>query len=472
MKNKTVFFCSECGNETAKWYGKCPACGAWNTLVEETSVTRPAKAAKGVRAESAAAEPEQVPMRLGEIDTTSQLRSKTGIAEFDRVLGGGMVAGSLILVGGDPGIGKSTLLLQVCAGLSGQSLPGIGADADSAGAPKILYVSGEESVRQLKLRADRLGVQAEQLYLVSQTNLEHIHNSIDQIGADIVIIDSIQTMYTSALTSAPGSVSQVREVTMQLMRRAKQDGITVFVVGHVTKDGGIAGPKVLEHMVDCVLYFEGERHQNYRILRSVKNRFGSTNEIGVFEMHETGLVGVDNPSGVLLAERAREAAGSCVICALEGSRPVLAEVQALVCPTSSPAPRRSVNGLDFNRAAMVMAVLERRAGMKLYNQDCYLNVAGGLRIDEPASDLGIALAIASSLRGFCIAPDLAVIGEVGLTGEVRSINQAQKRAAEIEKLGFRRLLLPKSSLASMQSYRGSIELVPVRNVLEALAAVR
>lgn len=454
MKNKITFFCTDCGNETTKWYGKCPACGAWNSLVEEESVTKPSgKANKLV-----SGAPSASPSMLKDITLDSELRFSTGLEEFDRVLGGGVVAGSLILVGGDPGIGKSTLLLQIC-----QSIHADG---------KILYISGEESERQLKMRAQRLGVTNESLYIVSQVNTEHIVKNIDELSPSVVIVDSIQTMYSPTVQSAPGSVSQVRDVTMTLMRKAKEDGISIFVVGHVTKDGGIAGPKVLEHMVDCVLYFEGERHQNYRVLRGVKNRFGSTNEIGVFEMFDTGLHEVPNPSVTLLEGRPQEVAGTSVICALEGSRPLLAEVQALVATTAFGMPRRTANGLDYNRIAMLIAVLEKRVGMNLANQDAYVNVIGGIKIDEPASDLGVILAIASGFRSFALPSDMVFIGEVGLSGEIRAVNRIEQRLSEIEKLGFKQCMLPFGNRKALQNDKTGLEIIPVKSVAQALALVR
>lgn len=454
MKNKVTFFCTDCGNETSKWYGRCPACGAWNALVEEEAVTKPSAKTNKLVSTAPTAEPSQ----LSQIELDAELRFSTGLGEFDRVLGGGIVTGSLILVGGDPGIGKSTLLLQIC-----QTMKTDG---------KILYVSGEESARQLKMRAQRLGVTTDELYIVSQVNTEHIVKNIDELSPSVVIVDSIQTMYSPTVTSAPGSVSQVRDVTMTLMRKAKEDGISIFVVGHVTKDGGIAGPKVLEHMVDCVLYFEGERHQNYRVLRGVKNRFGSTNEIGVFEMYDTGLHEVLNPSVVMLEGRPQDVAGASVICALEGSRPLLAEIQALVATTAFGMPRRTANGLDYNRIAMLIAVLEKRVGMNLSNQDAYVNVVGGIKIDEPAADLGVILAIASGFRSFSLPNDMVFIGEVGLTGEVRAVNRIEQRLSEIEKLGFQSCMLPFSNKKNMQKLDTGLELIPVKSVAQALALVR
>ncbi len=456
MKNKTVFFCSDCGNETAKWYGKCPACGAWNTLVEETVVTGPAKSSSKkvpyVLTDFAK------PTKLKDITTEDEIRKSTGLSELDRVLGGGLVTGSLILIGGDPGIGKSTLLLQICDCL--------------AEGGKVLYVSGEESERQLKMRAQRLNIHSEDLSIVSQVNMDAILKNIEDTSPSYVIIDSIQTMYAPELTAAPGSVSQVREVTMTLMRKAKENGITILVVGHVTKDGGIAGPKVLEHMVDCVLYFEGERHQNYRILRGVKNRFGSTNEIGVFEMREHGLIQVENPSLALLEGRPKNVAGTAVICAMEGSRPLLAEIQSLIATTAFAAPRRSTNGVDYNRVAMLLAVLEKRVGMNMANQDAYVNVVGGIRIDEPAADLGIICSIASGFRNFVVPDDTALIGEVGLTGELRAVNHIEKRIAEIEKLGFKKCILPKNNQSALKTFKTSIELIFAGSVIEALSYIR
>ena len=456
MKNKTVFFCSDCGNETAKWYGKCPACGAWNTLVEETVVTTPSKSA--AKKATYSLSDFTKPTKLKDITTEDEIRKSTGLSELDRVLGGGLVTGSLILIGGDPGIGKSTLLLQICDCLG-----------ESGG---VLYVSGEESERQLKMRAQRLNIHSEALSIVSQVNMDAVLKNIDDTSPAFVIIDSIQTMYAPELTAAPGSVSQVREVTMTLMRKAKENGITILVVGHVTKDGGIAGPKVLEHMVDCVLYFEGERHQNYRILRGVKNRFGSTNEIGVFEMRESGLVQVENPSVALLEGRPKNVAGTAVICAMEGSRPLLAEIQSLVATTAFAVPRRSANGVDHNRVAMLLAVLEKRVGMNLSNQDAYVNVVGGVRIDEPAADLGIICSLASGFRNFVVPDDTALIGEVGLTGELRAVNHIEKRISEIEKLGFKKCVLPKNNQSALKAFKTNVDLIFAGSVIEALSFIR
>ncbi len=418
-KHKTKFVCSDCGYETGKWLGKCPACLQWNTFTEEKETEKRGNLSVG-------AVPKAIP--LTEVSKDSEERVKTGMPELDRVLGGGLVGGSLVLVGGDPGIGKSTLLLQVCGTLSPTQ--------------KILYISGEESVKQIKIRADRLSVNHRNILMVSETNFQNVEKLIEENRPQVVILDSIQTVYSEELTSAPGSVSQVREVTGHLMRIAKGLGMTVFVVGHVTKEGAIAGPRVLEHMVDTVLYFEGERHQNYRILRAVKNRFGSTNELGLFEMCQEGLIEVGNPSGLLLDGRAKDQSGSVVVASLEGTRPMLLEVQALVTPTSFQMPRRMATGIDYNRLTMLMAVLEKKVGMQLYSFDAYVNVVGGIRLDEPACDMGVIASIAGSFRNKPIASEFVVMGEVGLTGEVRPVSQADKRIMEARRMGFKKCIVP------------------------------
>ena len=446
-KAKTVYFCTECGNESIKWQGRCPACGAWNTIVEHKE--RPASAPAGSFSLAAA------PVRLDELDEGEEVRFPTGIGELDRVLGGGAVSGSLVLVGGAPGIGKSTLLLQLCGSLS-----------DSA---KILYVSGEESGRQLKMRARRLGCDSSGFYVLIETNLDNILDAVRSIKPDVLIVDSIQTMYHATLDSSPGSVPQVKDCTMSFMRLAKDSGVTVFVVSHVNKEGAIAGPKVLEHMVDCVLYFEGDSSMGYRILRAVKNRFGSTNEIGVFEMQGSGLREVPNPSESLLAGRPVGTAGTCVACAMEGSRPVLAEIQALITKTSANVPRRSFNGLDFNRSMLLLAVLEKRGGLRLSASDAYINVIGGLQLDEPAVDLAAALAIASSYTDRPIHQMTAAVGEVGLTGEIRSVSAMEQRLAEVHRLGFTACIVPPLKDAKVQTPPG-LKLIEVRNISEALAA--
>ena len=449
-KRKTVYCCSECGNETPNWAGRCPACGAWNTLQEVMIETGSGKkSASNARAAAGKAKP------LSELDTSEEIRFATGISEFDRVLGGGAVAGSLVLVGGAPGIGKSTLLLQMCA---------------SAGAGrKILYVTGEESQRQLKLRAMRLGVDGENIYVLAETDIDSIIAAIDELKPDIAIIDSVQTVSDSGVASAPGSITQVRECTMRIMRVTKEKGLTVFVVGHINKEGSIAGPKVLEHMVDCVLYFEGERSTSFRILRAAKNRFGSTNEIGVFEMADRGLRCVENPSEMLLSGRPDNCPGTCVACVIEGTRPILAEVQALVAPTNYNAARRS-NGIDYNRAAMLLAVLEKRSGLPVGSCDSYINVIGGLSLEEPAADLATSLAVASSYLDRPLGADLAAIGEVGLSGEIRSVSALNQRLSEIRRLGFKRCVIPAHVRDELGSYDG-LELIPVKSISEAIAAV-
>lgn len=449
-KQKTIYCCSECGNETANWAGKCPSCGAWNTLTELKIDSRAGRSNAYAKTRSMSK-----PKKISELDMSAEIRFSTGIAELDRVLGGGAVVGSLVLVGGAPGIGKSTLLLQMCGCVdSGR---------------KILYVTGEESERQLKLRAVRLGVDNAEIYVLAETDINSIASCIDELEPEIVIIDSIQTVSDANVDSAPGSISQVRECTMRIMRLTKEKGLTVFVVGHINKEGSIAGPKVLEHMVDCVLYFEGERSTSFRLLRAVKNRFGSTNEIGVFEMDEDGLNGVENPSEALLAGRPENAPGTCVACVVEGTRPILAEVQALVSPSGYNASRRS-NGIDYNRAAMLLAVLEKRGGLQVSGCDTYINVIGGLSLDEPAADLATVLAIASSFLDRPLGADLAAIGEVGLSGEIRSVSVINQRLSEISRLGFRRCVISAHVKDELKQIEG-LKLIPVRNIAEALAAV-
>lgn len=419
MKQKTIFVCSECGSETPKWLGRCTNCGEWNTIYEqkEEKATAYKSSAKNVK-----------PTALKDIASDKDERIKTNIKELDNVLGGGIVKGSLVLVGGEPGIGKSTLLLQICnsVGKYGQ----------------ILYVSGEESDKQLKLRADRLSIDTPSLLVLPETDIDAIIEQVKTLKPVVVIVDSVQTMFTSDLTSASGSVGQVREVTMRLMSLAKESDTTFFIVGHVTKEGSIAGPRVLEHMVDAVLYFEGERHQSYRILRAVKNRFGSTNEIGVFEMQDKGLVEVLNPSAAMLSGRPENACGSAVVCMMEGTRPILAEVQALVSPTGFGIPRRTAKGVDYNRMVLLIAVLEKRLGLNFSNHDAYLNVAGGIKVDETACDLAIVCSLISSLRDKPADNETVFLGEVGLTGEIRAISGAEKRVMEIKKMGFKRCVLP------------------------------
>lgn len=447
-KTKTVFYCTECGSEYPKWQGRCPACGAWNTMQEH--VEKPVAVGK---AKSAPVGQSRKPQRISQVDSESEIRFSTGMGELDRVLGGGAVAGSLVLVGGAPGIGKSTLLLQICNSLcTGR---------------KVLYVSGEESERQLKLRAQRLGVAPDELYILSETRLSDVLEAVEEIQPDILIADSIQTLYHEQNESSPGSISQVKDCTMALMQLSKSQGILVFVVGHINKDGNIAGPKVLEHMVDCVLYFEGDPNTAYRLLRGAKNRFGSTNEIGVFEMRDVGLVEVPNPSQMLLEGRPDGASGTCVACVMEGTRPILAEVQALVTKTSFNVPRRACDGFDFNRAVLLMAVADKRAGLQLNLFDAYINVIGGLRLDEPGADLPVVLAIASSYRDTAIANDLVAIGEVGLTGEIRSVSHLNQRLQEVARLGFKKCIIPKNTAEEPQIPAG-LTVYRVRNLREAI----
>lgn len=448
MKTKTVYYCTNCGNETAQWLGKCPACGAWNTLTEHIEAP-----AKPQRQASAPRQQARRPKPLSQIVSGAEQRFATGLGELDRVLGGGAVKGSLVLVGGAPGIGKSTLLLQICRVLCRSQ--------------KVLYVSGEESESQLKMRAERLGIDEDALLIYAETEMDEILKAAVEIQPDTLIVDSIQTMYASENNTSPGGISQVKDCTMALLQLSKQSGITVFVVGHVNKEGSIAGPKVLEHMVDCVLYFEGERNGPYRLLRAAKNRFGSTNEIGVFEMIDTGLREIPNPSEVLLAGRPKGAAGTCVACAMEGSRPVLAEVQALVTRSFLNVPRRTTDGFDYNRAALLVAVLEKRGGLRLSDCDLFLNVIGGLRIDEPGSDLPVAIAIASSFRDAPVADDLTAIGELGLTGETRVVSNLDQRLAEITRLGFAKCIIPRHGTETIAAPKG-LQLLRVRNIREAI----
>ncbi len=440
MKSKIVYICSECGANYPKWMGKCTTCNSWNTIVEEVVVdTRAAKSSKvGVMS---APTSNSTPKTIADIDSTDEERTLTGMGELDRVLGGGLVKGSLVLVGGDPGIGKSTLLLQIC-GFMGKT-------------KNILYVSGEESQRQIKLRAERLGISTPNLKIYSETNMSMITDCIFREKPDILIVDSVQTMYNPEIQSTPGNVSQIRDTATVLMKIAKENSISVFLVGHVTKEGSLAGPKILEHIVDSVLYFEGERHQSFRVLRAVKNRFGSTNEIGVFEMSGSGLEEIPNPSQAMLSGRPENVPGSCIICTMEGTRPVLAEVQALVSPTSFGNPRRMASGPDISRSLMLMAVLEKRCGLRMSAFDAYVNIVGGLRISEPAADLGLVLAIASSYHGTALDPETVAIGEVGLTGELRNCNFLEARIAECEKLGFKKCIIP---------YVGSLKLKKFKNI--------
>ena len=445
-KTSTIFVCSNCGNESPKWFGKCPACNEWNTCYEEKQSNNKGSTKSSIK--------EKVePTLLNNIQKQDISRSSTGFEELDRVLGGGLVKGSLTLLGGEPGIGKSTLILQICDKINGEG--------------KVLYVSGEESAEQIKIRADRLGINNKDILFLGETDIDLIEEAITKIKPKLVIIDSIQTMYSEEITAGPGSVSQVREITSRIMRTCKQEQITTIIIGHVTKDGNIAGPRVLEHMVDTVLYLEGERYFSYRILRGVKNRFGSTNEIGMFEMQNLGMCEVKNPSSVLLGEREENPAGSIVVASMEGTRPILVELQALTTQSVFGFPRRTANGIDFNRLTLLIAVLEKRVGMPLGNQDVYLNIVGGIKINEPALDLGIVLASASSYKNISIPIDTIAIGEVGLTGEVRSVNMVEKRIKEAEKLGFKTCIIPEASKRQLKE-KFNCTIIGVKNIYEAM----
>ena len=445
-KAKTVFVCSECGNESPKWLGKCPACNSWNTFYEQ-------KIEKYTEANKAEKKINNTPKPLNTYIGQESDRTSTGFGELDRVLGGGLVKGSLILLGGEPGIGKSTLILQLCEKVQGDG--------------KVLYISGEESAEQIKLRADRLNVKNEDILFLGETDIEVVNNAILETNPKLVIIDSIQTMYSDEISAAAGSVSQVREITSQIMRICKSRQITTIIIGHVTKDGNIAGPRVLEHMVDTVLYLEGERYNTYRILRGVKNRFGSTNEIGMFEMKEEGMCEILNPSEILISERDDNPSGSCIVTSMEGTRPVLVEIQALTTQSVFGIPKRTANGFDYNRLAVLIAVLEKRINLPLGTQDVYLNVVGGMKISEPAIDLGIMMAVTSSFRNLSIPKDIVVMGEVGLTGEVRRINLIEKRLKEIEKLGFKKCIIPENNKKSLKD-KYKLDIIGVQNIGDAI----
>ena len=446
-KTATVFVCNSCGYESTKWLGKCPACGEWNTFFEEKAIVD----TKGVLKDKSRPRAEVV--KLNEVEHKTTHRIKTGVSELDRVLGGGFVLGSLTLLGGEPGIGKSTLILQICNNVKVDG--------------KILYVSGEESAEQIKIRADRLGINNDNILFLAETDIDNVENELEKTGAKFVIIDSIQTMYSEEITSSAGSVSQVREITARIMKMCKQRAITTIIIGHVTKDGNIAGPRVLEHMVDTVLYLEGERYFSYRILRGVKNRFGSTNEIGMFEMQDKGLVEIENPSELLISERDGNPAGSVIVVSLEGTRALVLELQALSTPTVFGMPRRNANGIDYNRLTLLMAVLEKRGGMNFGSQDVYINLVGGIKVNEPALDLGIILAAASSYKNISIKEDIVVIGEVGLTGEVRSINMIEKRIKEAEKLGYKTCIIPESNKKLLKE-KFKLDIIGVKNIIDAM----
>lgn len=445
-KTSTMFFCNGCGYESSKWLGRCPACGEWNSFVEE-------KVVKSSGGSSKVAEKAAVPVALKSVEEIKISRVSSGFAEVDRVLGGGFVNGSLTLLGGEPGIGKSTLILQICDRFK----------ADG----KVLYVSGEESAEQIKIRADRLGINNDNIMFLGETDINNIEKSIQSIEPKLVVIDSIQTMYSDEITSAPGSVSQVREITARIMKMCKQKSITTVIIGHVTKDGTIAGPRVLEHMVDTVLYIEGERYFSYRILRGVKNRFGSTNEIGMFEMENEGMVEISNPASVLLTEHEGSPAGSVIVASLEGTRTILVEVQALTATTVFGMPRRTANGIDYNRVTLLIAVLEKIGGVNLSNQDVYMNIVGGIRINEPALDLGIVLAAASSHKNISIPNDVAIIGEVGLTGEIRSVNMIDKRLKEVEKMGFKSCIIPESNKKLLKE-KYKLDIIGCKDIIDAM----
>lgn len=455
-KNTTVYFCQSCGHESVKWMGQCPACREWNTFVEETLPAQSAKSRTAAGSSGGAQHKE--PMSLNQVTMGEEEKVHTHMKELDRVLGGGIVPGSLILVGGDPGIGKSTLLLQVCRLLAADGHP-------------VLYISGEESLKQIKIRANRMGCFSDQLKLLCETDLELVEEMIRRYKPEFVVIDSIQTMFSGNVSAAPGSVSQVRESTGTLLQLAKGLNISIFIVGHVTKEGTVAGPRVLEHMVDTVLYFEGDRHASYRILRGVKNRFGSTNEIGVFQMQQTGLVEVENPSEYMISGRPENASGSVVVCSMEGTRPILIEIQALVCRTNFGFPRRQATGTDFNRVNLLMAVLEKRLGLQLSDCDAYVNVAGGMRISEPALDLGMVMAVVSSFKNRALDEKLVVFGEVGLSGEVRAVNMAEQRVQEAAKLGFTTCVMPELCARDIKT-GVDIRIIGVRSVQDAIDLIQ
>lgn len=459
---KTVYICTECAYKTPKWLGKCPNCGAWNSFAEDVEEVTPgaatASTAPSRRVAMIPTAQDNRAVGFADLEIPAYMRQDTGLGELDRVLGGGLVHGSVVLLSGEPGIGKSTLLMQICDVL-GETR-------------RVLYVSGEESGGQLKLRAKRLGVRGTNLFILTETNIEKILAETDRVKPEVVIVDSIQTIYAAALNSTPGSVTQVKETALSFINKAKGEGMSVIMVGHVNKEGSIAGPKVLEHMVDAVLYFEGERQQSYRIIRAIKNRYGSTNEIGVFEMTDRGLIEVENPSEMLLAGRPRNISGNCAVCTLEGTRPLIAEIQALVTQTSFPAPRRTTNGIDYNRMCLIIAVLEKRLGLKFYQSDVYLNVIGGLRLDEPASDLSVALALISSVTDRIIPDDLIALGEVGLAGECRAVANLEVRVKEAARLGFTTAVVPYRNVEKRPLEIENIRIVPIRGIYEALSLLR
>ena len=450
---KTFYICTECEYKTAKWMGKCPGCNAWNSFVEDVEEA-PTTQSPPKRISMIPANEDNRAVGFHELEVPDYMRKNTGLGELDRVLGGGLVHGSVVLLSGEPGIGKSTLLMQICDALGETQ--------------RVLYVSGEESGGQLKLRAERLGIRGSTLYILTESNVENVLKEADKVHPDVMIIDSIQTMYAASVNSTPGSVAQVKESALTLINKAKGCGISVIMVGHVNKEGTIAGPKVLEHMVDAVLYFEGERQQAYRIIRAIKNRYGSTNEIGVFEMTDKGLLEVENPSEMLLAGRPKNISGNCALCTLEGTRPLIAEIQALVTPTAFPAPRRTTNGIDYNRMCLIIAVLEKRLGLKFYQNDVYINVIGGLHLDEPASDLSVAMALISSMTDRIIPDDLIAIGELGLAGECRAVSNLEQRVKEAARLGFKHALVPLRNVEKRKLDAEGINIIPIRGIYEVL----
>ena len=451
---KTFYICSECEYKTAKWMGKCPNCNAWNSFVEDVQEVTPTTGTAPKRISMIPSSGENRAVGFGELEIPDYMRQNTGLCELDRVLGGGLVHGSVVLLSGEPGIGKSTLLMQICDAL-GETR-------------RVLYISGEESGGQLKLRAQRLGVIGKTLFILTETNIENILKETDKIKPDVMIVDSIQTIYSASVNSTPGSITQVKETALSFINKAKAEGISVIMVGHVNKEGTIAGPKVLEHMVDAVLYFEGERQQAYRIIRAIKNRYGSTNEIGVFEMTDRGLLEVENPSAMLLAGRPKNISGNCAVCTMEGTRPLIAEIQALVTPTAFPAPRRTTNGIDYNRMCLIIAVLEKRLGLKFYQNDVYLNVIGGLRLDEPASDVSVAMALISSMTDRIIPDDLIAIGELGLAGECRAVSNPEQRVKEAARLGFKHAILPWRNVEKRKLEIPGINIIPIKGIYEVL----
>lgn len=458
VKNmKTNFVCTNCGNTTSKWFGKCPECGEWNTLEEQEEIVKPKKGLKQKQEKSFAIIENSRAQHISEVSYSNNLRLSTGIGEFDRVLGGGLVDGSVVLISGEPGIGKSTLLLQICQSLEQTA--------------SILYITGEESLSQIKLRAGRVGVDSERLLVLSETNINKIIPEINAVKPSLVIIDSIQTMYDNDYPSSPGSVTQVKQSALHLINMAKESGISVILVGHVNKDGAIAGPKVLEHMVDAVLYFEGEKQQAHRIIRAVKNRYGSTNEIGVFEMGDGGLKEICNPSELLLEQRPKGVSGSCAVCIIEGTRPIIAEIQALSTPTAFPSPRRMSSGFDYNRTSLLLAVLEKRLGMRFSTQDIYMNVAGGLRIDDTSCDAAASLALISTLKDVPVPEQLIVVGEVGLSGELRSVYGIDQRINEAARLGFTQIAVPFRTIGKLKLKQSGVELIPLRSVFDLLKLI-